>query len=196
MKRERYLEYLNSKEWKNKKSKVINRAKAFCEGCGETNKPLEVHHLTYDRIGDELLTDLVAFCPDCHSKAHGKTKKSKWNLYINGECKNPNYLDVSEISSQDFYKNAEIVKRTNRYVVAEYEDRNSRLVDFAEKLLKKIDSNFYISDHKGNIIFYQEDVYKKCIEIFGDEYEAVDRDILNINLMIPQKKLNEIIAGI
>jgi len=32
---------------------------------------LEVHHLTYDRLGDERMDDLEVLCPDCHRKAHG-----------------------------------------------------------------------------------------------------------------------------
>lgn len=32
---------------------------------------LEVHHLTYDRIGNEHPDDLIVLCPQCHRKAHG-----------------------------------------------------------------------------------------------------------------------------
>jgi len=196
MKKDRYTEYLNSEEWKNKKRLVIKRAKSSCEGCGKSNLPLEVHHLTYDRVGDELLTDLVAFCGKCHSKAHNKLEKSKWNLYISGSGKNPNHFDLSEIESSDFYKSPKIVLRTERYVVAEYDDRNLRLIEFAEKLSKQIEENFYISDHKGNILFYQEDVYKKCINIYGNDYKTEDGDTLFISLHISDKRLSEIIKDI
>ena len=82
----RYEEYLLSPEWNIIKSKVIKRAKYKCEGCGEDHR-LEVHHLTYDRIGDELMIDLAALCNYCHGKVHGKITKSSWGKYLS-EVKN------------------------------------------------------------------------------------------------------------
>lgn len=32
-----------------------------------------VHHLTYERIGDELMSDLLAVCNPCHDWLSGKT---------------------------------------------------------------------------------------------------------------------------
>lgn len=29
-----------------------------------------MHHLTYERLGCEWLTDLVALCKDCHEQEH------------------------------------------------------------------------------------------------------------------------------
>ena len=81
----KYQEYLKSGEWKHLRDKKIKQVNYTCDGCGEQYRALEVHHLTYERIGEELLTDLVAFCPICHKKAHGLAQKSKWNLYIKGE---------------------------------------------------------------------------------------------------------------
>jgi hypothetical protein len=31
-----------------------------------------VHHNNYDRYGDELLSDLVALCEECHGHYHGE----------------------------------------------------------------------------------------------------------------------------
>lgn len=61
--------YLLSEEWKIKRQKVINRCNNICEGCGE-KKVTQVHHITYDHIGNELLFELVGLCDDCHSIAH------------------------------------------------------------------------------------------------------------------------------
>lgn len=38
-------------------------------------KWFDVHHKTYDRIGDELLDDLVLLCKSCHKAQHGKHGK-------------------------------------------------------------------------------------------------------------------------
>lgn len=82
---DRYKEYLNSGEWKHLRDKKLKQAKYTCDGCGEQYRPLEIHHMTYERIGNELLTDLIALCTICHKKAHGLSIKSEWNKYISGE---------------------------------------------------------------------------------------------------------------
>lgn len=64
-----YSTYLKSPRWRNKRDLVLMRANGVCEGC-EDAKATQVHHLTYVRVGDELLFDLVAVCNDCHQKAH------------------------------------------------------------------------------------------------------------------------------
>jgi hypothetical protein len=64
-----YENYLQSPQWKIKRAKVLKRANGTCEGCGE-NKAVEVHHLTYDRIYNEMLFDLVAVCKSCHDQLH------------------------------------------------------------------------------------------------------------------------------
>jgi len=66
-----YLEYLKTPKWKNIKNKIRSRAKNKCEKCG-SNKELHTHHLTYERRGNELLSDLICLCKDCHEAAHGR----------------------------------------------------------------------------------------------------------------------------
>ena len=38
-------------------------------------RTLEAHHLTYSDLGVERQGQLVALCPDCHSKRHGYKKR-------------------------------------------------------------------------------------------------------------------------
>lgn len=66
-----YKTYLGSTEWANKRQAVLRRASGICEGCFKQNAT-EVHHLTYENVGDELLFQLVALCGLCHEKAHKK----------------------------------------------------------------------------------------------------------------------------
>ena len=98
MHNEKYTEYLKSEDWDNIRKKVIHRAKGKCEGCADSGIMLDVHHLTYDRVGMELMTDLVALCAICHNTIHGKTEKSEWNKYIIGAIteKPICYEDMSE----------------------------------------------------------------------------------------------------
>jgi len=66
-----YQQYLQSKEWKEKKSEVLFRDGHCCQLCGDDDD-LQIHHLTYNRVGDEALFDLVTLCSHCHANEHGK----------------------------------------------------------------------------------------------------------------------------
>lgn len=61
----RYRRYLNSEKWEEKRNQVLLRAKYRCERCG-IEGDLDVHHKTYERLGDEDLGDLKAVCRNCH----------------------------------------------------------------------------------------------------------------------------------
>ena len=64
-----YREYLRSEKWERRRRAVIERSRGQCEWCCE--RPIsEVHHLTYERLGDERLSDLAGLCNQCHKWAH------------------------------------------------------------------------------------------------------------------------------
>lgn len=66
-----YNRYLATPEWQAKRCKIMERSGGICEGC-RSKKATDVHHLTYDRFGAEMLFDLVAVCRECHNKIHTK----------------------------------------------------------------------------------------------------------------------------
>ena len=49
---------------------VLRRYDGVCEICEEVAAE-EVHHLTYERIGREDLSDLMGVCKPCHELIHG-----------------------------------------------------------------------------------------------------------------------------
>lgn len=51
--------------------------------CGET-EALQLHHLTYDRIGGEALTDLVPLCATCHADIHVLERRGEIGLDFAG----------------------------------------------------------------------------------------------------------------
>jgi len=69
--RQKYEQYINSPQWKQTRADALKRAGYKCQVCGapQASKSLEVHHVTYDRLGTELPTDLRVLCKDCHKKA-------------------------------------------------------------------------------------------------------------------------------
>ena len=60
-----YLEYLNSKEWRSKRLKVLERDKYVCQSCLSAEAK-EVHHITYKHLKNEPLFELVSVCKPCH----------------------------------------------------------------------------------------------------------------------------------
>ena len=41
-----------------------------CQNCGK-DYDLQVHHKTYENLGEEKEEDLLLVCKNCHSKIHG-----------------------------------------------------------------------------------------------------------------------------
>ena len=77
----KYKIYLESPKWREKRAAVIKRAGGLCEQCH--NKPInEVHHLTYDRVQNELLEDLQGMCLECHVEHHRKINKERKRLRL------------------------------------------------------------------------------------------------------------------
>ena len=69
--RRRYEAYSNSAKWRRRRQRAIERAGYRCEKCGVSaqEERLEVHHLTYERLGSERDEDLSVLCHACHAKA-------------------------------------------------------------------------------------------------------------------------------
>ena len=60
-----YQRYLQSQRWHTLARAVRMRAKGKCEICLRANGE-ECAHLTYDRIFNELITDLLWVCKKCY----------------------------------------------------------------------------------------------------------------------------------
>lgn len=64
-----YRWYLGSAAWELQRVAALRRAGFRCARC-QASVPLDVHHLTYERLGREAPADLVALCRRCHQAAH------------------------------------------------------------------------------------------------------------------------------
>ncbi len=64
-----YNAYLLSPQWRAMRERVLARDRGVCQGC-LTARATQVHHLTYQRVGRELLIDLTSLCDTCHTVAH------------------------------------------------------------------------------------------------------------------------------
>jgi nucleoside 2-deoxyribosyltransferase len=70
LRRMEYSEYLLTPHWKERRAQALAAAEYRCVACNSPDD-LTVHHRTYERRGEELLTDLTVFCKTCHAKFHG-----------------------------------------------------------------------------------------------------------------------------
>jgi len=65
-----YTSYLSSKAWKKIRNEMLRLFDYKCQGCGKMKLPskLYIHHLTYDRLGYERMSDLMVLCEGCHPR--------------------------------------------------------------------------------------------------------------------------------
>lgn len=69
-----YYDYLKSPQWQTVRDAALKRANYQCEKC-KSAKNLQVHHITYKRLGYELPEDLIVLCKDCHENVHSEDLK-------------------------------------------------------------------------------------------------------------------------
>lgn len=136
-----YEEYLKTDHWKNFRQKALQYHGNKCCKCG-TLKHLQVHHLTYERRGCELLSDVIVVCEKCHQRIHN----SQYNDMINElwEKYNLNKITIDEFSKEML---PVFVLKTNIYYYKFY--------DFFKNDLKQ--SNYIIINDKKK--FYYENAY-------------------------------------
>ncbi len=73
-----YREYLRTPEWREKRRVEIGAAEHRCEECSitDTDRTLDIHHLTYVRRGREHPDDLRVLCRECHDRIHLSTREA------------------------------------------------------------------------------------------------------------------------
>lgn len=74
LKKMKYKDYLQTDYWKMVSEQARIKAHNKCQLCGCSDKKLNVHHNTYEHIGEEFkhMEDLVCLCEDCHNYFHSK----------------------------------------------------------------------------------------------------------------------------
>lgn len=71
-----YNEYLTTEKWRDKRRRVLERDDYMCQACLKRHAT-DVHHLTYERVFNEPLFDLVSVCTPCHEELHPHMKEGK-----------------------------------------------------------------------------------------------------------------------
>jgi hypothetical protein len=63
---------MRSEAWQQRRLEIIERDGGRCRTCGKPGN--HVHHVTYDRLGQEPPRDLVLLCKSCHELEHALYK--------------------------------------------------------------------------------------------------------------------------
>jgi len=77
-----YSLYLRSPEWHQKRAQALEGSHYTCSECGLAKERtiglrLNVHHVTYERLGHELPDDLRVLCVNCHNAADVERRQSE-----------------------------------------------------------------------------------------------------------------------
>ena len=62
-----YRRYLQSRAWRARRRHFIALAGGCCSECGGS-LGLQVHHVTYERLGRERFEDVEVMCSRCHGR--------------------------------------------------------------------------------------------------------------------------------
>ncbi len=75
-----YESYIHSASWRKRRQRALRLGHYRCALCGSTQS-LQVHHLTYAHLGNELDSELMVLCTSCHHKVHAQKRRK--NYYMN-----------------------------------------------------------------------------------------------------------------
>lgn len=117
----KYEAYINSQEWKELKIDLLQQRGCSCERCNKKLAPnkLQVHHKTYERLYEELATDLEILCGPCHMNEHGIIKKQKRKLQ---KIRKPKLPPKENLKKMYLHRKQKFEKRyiRNRYTTEQY----------------------------------------------------------------------------
>jgi hypothetical protein len=65
----RYLTYIISPQWTARRREHLELCDHWCEIC-QKQAAVQVHHWTYENLGNENSQDLCAVCVHCHWRIH------------------------------------------------------------------------------------------------------------------------------
>jgi len=70
MNKQEYQEYLQSPHWKRCVYAMHQIRTEDCELCSQPSEEYHIHHMSYERIGNEQYSDLIKLCDKCHKYVH------------------------------------------------------------------------------------------------------------------------------
>jgi hypothetical protein len=99
-----YAQYLRAPHWQDVKDRY--RASDLPQACFCGEETVDLHHMTYERIGAENLDDLAPLCRSCHQLVHVLERRKEVSLDLDGLCDAERaylgrcFLDAQELRRQ------------------------------------------------------------------------------------------------
>ena len=95
---EQYDNYLATPHWRAFRQQAFAEQRKTlghnrCNRCSKSAVTLHVHHLTYERLGKELIQDVEIICPDCHHKEHETSADRRARLWREAQTQSA-HIDV------------------------------------------------------------------------------------------------------
>lgn len=75
--------YYDSQQWAWARKKILKRDNHKCQSCNQDATC--VHHITYERLGEESHFDLISLCKDCHNAVHYEQDKHYYSFRLTPE---------------------------------------------------------------------------------------------------------------
>lgn len=129
-----YKDYLRTKHWRLLREKIAKLYDYSCADCGKSIvEGYEIHHLTYKRIGNEKIDDLVCLCKDCHEK---RTKDIKEKKERNKKLSNAKLSDKIKYT-EEMKKKVNLVLNSRKSVKRLFNKHFDRFLIDLKKLEEK-----------------------------------------------------------
>lgn len=130
----KYGDYLRSQHWA--KTKKAYRESDLPQACICGEEEVQLHHMTYERVGAEPLTDLTPLCPSCHALVHALDWRGDGDLTIDGLLDKGRALEGRDL----LRKLAEDQRRALKQKAAD-ERAHVLSLSFAARLLRARDAS-------------------------------------------------------
>lgn len=104
----KYEEYLRSEAWAEQRRSALFFARNRCQLCNSQDR-LEVHHRTYERLGNESPEDLTVLCWSCHKKFHDRLPKPPQPRAVVGGSHEPRLLRIMLLGVEWVERASEVV---------------------------------------------------------------------------------------
>lgn len=88
-------QYYESAEWYRTRERILRRDDNTCQSCGKLAEC--VHHLCYERLGQENDLDLISLCNDCHGLVHATQDSYKYAYKLTS-------AEIRRMHSQKLYE--------------------------------------------------------------------------------------------
>lgn len=105
-----YKDYLKGLHWSIFKTKYFQYHKKECSICGK-KYGIQLHHLTYDNIGNETFDDVICVCGECHDKIH---EELKYNKNLNNQIKKCKSVNSKSVDKKKYKKEISTKKEKHK----------------------------------------------------------------------------------